>query len=156
MDICTLTKDDIKAMRNADYIVFSRKDGQDNIICGKEESDEFGDKRRERVVNVHGWITDYERNGQIDQKTAYCFHMLHSSKYHTIWQSIASLMQVGDGISLRWTRSNNSEFLQKREIVMDMLDIEIVKAKGKSITFHVHTSVVGNLCSFRMVRERAY
>lgn len=151
--IGTLTKDDLKALRQADRLCFDRdRDGTSGIRCIKlvRNAGPFGEK--ERTVDV---LCEATMHGQ-GVASASCFEMIYN--YHgpeCLWESIASILKVGDVLSLEWFADNNNGYIDRaltsgEKIHRDELYIRIRRGE-KKLRFHLATSICPNNTA-RMIR----
>jgi len=118
-----LTKMDIKALRQADTIVFEKN----NIVGIKEIKNDPFDTEQRYAVPVEHNIETYGR----DIKVRNVFYMINWAKGNVVWQTISKMLKTGDEIILDWKIGwGDSDLLLKAGITEDALYLHI-KRKGE-------------------------
>jgi len=134
-----LTKMELKALKRADMIVFRLNE----IEAIKEiHNDPFETEKRYSIA------VEYKTDGNIKE----AFHMKFGPKVDMAWQTIVSLLRVGDEIILDWKKEAwTNDLLRKAGLVEDALFLH-VRRKGKvKYTFLVDTQT-GRATNGGMVR----
>jgi len=118
-----ITKMDIKALRQADRVVFDINE----IIAIKElENDPF-DSERKYAVPVKYNVETYGKNIKIRK----AFHWLAWAKGNAVWQTITKLLRAGDEITLNWCKGwGDNELLKDAGLTEDALYLHI-RRKGQ-------------------------
>ena len=118
-----LTKMDIKALRQADTIVFEKN----HIIGIKELKNDPFETERRYAVPVEYNIETYGRNIEVRN----VFHMINWAKGDAVWQTISKMLKTGDEIILDWKIGwGDTDLLSKAGITEDALYLHI-KRKGE-------------------------
>jgi hypothetical protein len=159
-----LTKIQIAALRKANRIVFSHregdKDGDSVIRAIKEnrpsEKDPFA-QDVECEIPCSWSLTDYAEGDSRITYTAQkagqfrAFEMIHVAQYEECWKTIASLLREGDALTLLWKRNAwNTGNLTDVNLHGDGLDLQIDRGKTR-LTFHIRMSVCPDNTA-RMIR----
>jgi len=134
-----LTKMDLKALKRADMIVFRLNE----IEAQKEiHNDPFETEKRYSIP------VEYKTDDDVKE----AFHMNFGAKVDMAWQTIVSLLRVGDEIILDWKKGAwTNDLLRKAGLVEDALFLH-VRRKGKvKYTFLVDTQT-GRATNGGMVR----
>ena len=134
-----LTKMDLKALKRADMIAFHLSE----IEAIKEiHNDPFETEKRYSIP------VECKKDGDIKE----AFHMKFSAKVDMAWQTIVSLLRVGDEIILDWKKGAwTNDLLREAGLVEDALFLH-VRRKGKvKYTFLVDTQT-GRATNGGMVR----
>ena len=134
-----LTKMDLKALKRADMIAFHLSE----IEAIKEiHNDPFETEKRYSIP------VEYKADGDVKK----AFHMKFAPKMDMAWQTIVSLLRVGDVIILDWKKGAlTNDLLRKAGLVEDALYLH-VRRKGKpKYTFLVDTQT-GRAANGGMVR----
>lgn len=155
--IGTLTKLDIRAMRDADSVSFHYHAGESHVSCSKRVKDAgpFDERERRYDIICTSDVTVYRDDNREDRHAAACFAMIHSSQYSEEWQTLVSCLKPGDVLSMRWVAADNNGYLKSaagEKLYHDRLYVK-VKRDTRRLSFHVDDSVCPNN-SARMVRER--
>jgi len=120
-----LTSIDLKALRGADLVVFRRRrDGRAFIECTKkiDRKSPWEDDERIHDIPVHAEI----RNAPSDAE-AFC--MLHGCRYNAEWQTIASLLRVGDQLELEFW----ADYYQESNIYVDSLRLYVRRGEKRMV-----------------------
>ena len=134
-----LTKMDLKALKRADMIAFHLSE----IEAIKEiHNDPFETEKRYSIP------VEYKTDGDIKE----AFHMKFPAKMDMAWQTIVSLLRVGDEIILDWKKGAwTNDLLREAGLVEDALFLH-VRRKGKlKYSFLVDTQT-GRATNGGMVR----
>jgi hypothetical protein len=154
-----LTAVEVKALRNADGVIFSFGDNplmknQHLIQPYKKNEDEFGTAERRLTIPVAGYFRNYATTGQGgvgEPKSA--FASIHSARFDHAWMTVAETVKVGDSITLHWILSNNTETLKKAGLAHDYLELQIrrdSRRKPWPLTFKVDDRIAPYYSSARM------
>ena len=122
-----LTKMDLKALKRADMIAFHLSE----IEAIKEiHNDPFETERKYSIPVEH----------KTDGNVKRAFHLNFGARVDMAWQTIVSLLRVGDEIILDWKKgAKTNDLLRKAGLVEDALYLH-VRRKGKpKYTFLLHT-----------------
>lgn len=141
-----LTACALKALRTADTVAFRTEGDTHQIVCTK----------RAAHTNNSPWEHEaqyYEIPTQgVNAESA--FFCLLYAKYAPQWLTIASLLKVGDVLSLRWEPDyGTTERLQQHSLHTDQLTLVVCREK-KRLEFVVGYST-GLDDSGRMIRRRS-
>lgn len=161
-ETAVLRGDDLKALRTADSIVFRMHKGVATIEAGLEggwgeepriftptqqrtfPTTDTGSRERIRVVTVQGVITSYDRDETRrptgDEGVA--FEMIHSAQYSDVWQTVVSLLRVGDALTLHFVADGDTtDYLRKAGLHGDRLDLVVRRGEGRPMTFTLDSRV---------------
>lgn len=172
-----LEADDVKAMKQAnDAVIFYHKKGS---FAGRSYGNGEGEVRLrsksagvfqgelEYSIKVPSGITAYDTYPRTDESSAYKLDELdaHFGTYATgfdaHWQTVLAIIKVGDELSLEWTRSNTSPWMQEKGITVDYIDVVIKRpaknGRGKRRRFVIRMgeSVTSTLSWTRLVRTES-
>jgi hypothetical protein len=154
-----IDKLDLAALRKADAICFDHytRDGIDvrAIRAIKRNEPSERDPYAQDIthtVSVGSAVRAYESGGT--SKTWTCFEMIHTPQYHDAWQTIVSLLRVGDELTLFWEADNNSGYVNEAGLHHDQLSL-VVQRGSKRMTFKVRSSVCPDNTA-RMCRAATY
>ena len=148
-----LTKDNLKAIRQATDICFRFADGfnagKHTIEPSKRIKDPvYGETSARAVIDVSGRLEAYgNKQGDIYE----AFYYLGSCKFDPVWQTIISLMRADDDVTLLWLANNDSEAMTEHGVFNDELRIVITRGK-KTLTFSVYSGTYTNQTA-RMCRR---
>lgn len=164
-----LTADDVKALRQAEKVVFRMTQGQATIEAGLGDmlaepraytgaqrrvfpELSTGSSDRERTIEVSGSVRGSVEGG-FDSLAAHTgFAMLHTAQYTPTWTTIASLLRVGDALMLVFDGdAHTDENLRKARMHGDVLRLRVRRPNGRVLTFDVASST-GPDNTARMVR----
>ena len=154
-----LTTAEVKALRNADSVLFSfgadpMRTNKHYIGAIKRGKDEFGEVDRTLVIPVAGYFRNYATTGQGgvgEPKSA--FASIHSARFDHAWMTVAETVRVGDDITLHWILSNNTETLKEAGLAHDYLKLQIrrdSRRKPWPLTFKVDDRITPYYSSARM------
>jgi len=134
-----LTKMDLKALKRADMIVFRLNE----IEAIKEiDNDPFETEKKYSIP------VEYKTDSDIKE----AFHMKFSAKVDMAWQTIVSLLRVGDEIILDWKKGAwTNDLLREAGLVEDALFLHIRRKGKRKYTFLVDTQT-GRAANGGMVR----
>ena len=149
-----LSRADLQALKQASKVSFH-----------SNWSDGGNSKGTHRIdMTMEGKVFDSERALYLD--TAYlnnygdslrgeevsAFAMQMTARFNDNWQTVVGLLRVGDVVSLKWTRANDSESLREAQMSRDTLDF-VVTRKNKTMTFRIDTCVCPVNSLARMIRR---
>ena len=148
----TLTAMDIKALRQADQIVFRHYRGAAQIEAIKRlDNEPFATEARYDVAVFASEVYDYSSQADAPRERQWsCFAMLHAAQHNERWRTICELVRTGDTVSFHWGRSNNNGYLDDAALAFDTLSI-IIRRGNKKYTIQVNESITSDN-SARMVR----
>jgi len=150
-----LTKEFLKALKQADTICFRLNDGKHTLEASKRVNDGvYGDHTVRADLSIDGFVRDYGKNGgQID--TAFCY--LGSAKYIPEIQTILTLLRAGDHIKVMWIANNDSEVLTNAGFCQDEVRLIVTRqaASGRSkvLNFLIDSQVSPINSSARICRR---
>ena len=134
-----LTKEQVKALKKADALVF-RYDGEKSFI-----------KVIERKKNKEEKVTYIECLTRINEIPVRGFGEVVSACHvesHVKWtphiQTMLSRIKEGDQLELIWVANYNNKDLNDASLYRDDLYLAILKKNGKREEFHIYTSVTKN------------
>ena len=163
-----LTRDDVAALRKADEIIFRSRPGASHIEAVVENG--FGDQPRvytkveQRLFPEFESAYNQERKRYLAVGTSYAnygesaptthavaFAMFCSAQFTDTWKTVASLLKVGDTLTLSWTADGNSnDYTKAVELHADTLRLVVTRGQQRLI-FLLDTSICLNN-SARMVK----
>lgn len=148
----TLTADDLKALRMADASVCFFTDGTEEsyIRCSKKVK---GDPYRQEMdyqIQADGFI-NYYGSGSGTMKGRKAFGMVSCPKYDAVWQTVCAMLRVGDELTLKWTQSNNNQYVDDANLHVDDLRL-CVKRGDKMYEFFIEYSICPDN-SARMIKR---
>lgn len=165
----TLTRDDLKALREADavsfhytakpttgptcYVRLTKKHDTSGSAVWSSEND------AERVIEAGVILTAYDRqhtsSDARDIRHAYASSL--SARFDPHWQTAVANMKVGDALRLHFIAGNNTETLNKSGLVHDEFDLRIQRTKEGhrpvELTFHIDDTICPMESSARMVQR---
>jgi hypothetical protein len=146
-----LTSADIRALKNADNVVFQTSPEWGHRVRAIREREHTQSGFSDEVqIQASGGIRSHGEGFE----AKYCFHMIHSSKYSRSWQTIASLLRPGDTLSLSWSAGGGTtENHRAAGLHGDTLSLVVYRKEKHKYTFKVAYSVCPNN-SARMCRDR--
>ena len=130
-----ITKMDMKALRQADRIVFNIN----KIIAIKEiKNDPFVDEREYEIPAEYN-VETYGKNIKIRK----AFHWIGWAKGNAVWQTITKLLRAGDEITLNWCKGwGDNELLKNAGLTEDALYIHIRRKGQAKYSFLIGTQIV--------------
>ncbi len=159
-----LTRDDLSALREADSVTFHTHGGRSFIrayMGPRHRKPPVVTVREQRVFNRTDVPLAYDRGrdvecatvarsyaGRRDGLSAECFHNVYRADQ--VWLTVASLLKVGDRVTLRWTASNNNQYADDARLHVDELHLSVDRG-GKRLTFAIGHNVCADN-SARMVQ----
>ena len=146
-----ITKEQIKAIRQANDICFRFKNGEHTIEASKRIKDTvYGDTTARADIPVSGQLHAYNPYGNKQGDISGAFYYLGSCKFDPVWQTIISLLRADDDITLVWSANNDSEAMVDHGVFNDQLNITVVRGK-KTMEFCVfsgtYTSQTARMCT---------
>lgn len=153
----TVTAQQVKALKNADRVVFRLYKGQATVEAIMDASNPRNSTGFEQQVIIYAGgvsVHDYAREHThvpADEGHRYSgFEMFHSAQYSP--QSVTLLGRIRTGATLRlyWVRANNNEILNDKGLVQDQLSL-VIEHNNKRETYLVAVRV-GYDNSARMVK----
>lgn len=165
----TLTRDDLKALREADAVSFhyvksptegelgcyvrltKRHDDSNSAVWSREDD-------AERIIEAQVILTAYDRDhtasdAQREVQRGYASSL--SAKFDPHWKTAVANMKVGDALRLHFIAGNNTETLNKLGLVHDEFDLRIQRCKDGQrpveLTFRIDDSICPVGSSARMV-----
>ncbi len=138
-----LTKEYLKALKQAETICFRLTNGKHTIEASKKVSDGiYGDHTVNADLEVDGRITDYGKNGG---EISEAFGYIGSAKFCPEIQTLISFLRAGDQLKLEWIANNDSEVLTKAGFCQDELKLLVTResktGKVSVLTFHIDSQV---------------
>lgn len=171
-EVTPLTAQDIKALRTAETVVFRHYKGdatieaslRDHMDGGRvytaEQQRLFpvtpGVDERQRVLTVNGLITYYDdTTRRTTGPEATAFEMIHSAQYSQTWQTIASMLKVGDVLTIHFNGDRYANgYSHKTDLHIDGLNLDVKRGK-QDLSFIVAVSVAP-ANSARMVKPKGF
>src|SRR3990167_5791759 len=137
-----LTRDHIKALRDADSVCF-RSNGKTTIEAGKKfRHGLYGEIDHTLYIEVH----------QRDSNSGNAFDSLLFARYDHCWQTIVACLRPGDTLHLQWAKDDaTNNYCEVAGLHSDRLYLHVLR-KEKRLTFFVSQSVCDDN-SARMVRD---
>lgn len=142
-----LTSLDLKALRDADKVVFKRRrDGTAFIRCIKEVNRRSPWEDNERVHEIP--VRAEVRNARSDVEA---FQMLYG-RHDEEWQTIASLLRAGDQLELEfWADSHTNGYCEEANLHADSLRLHVRRGE-KRLVFLLSVAVCADNLA-RMIRR---
>jgi len=150
IELGTLTRDDLKALRQCDRAVFGtdRGESQGYIRCVKElkKRGPFDDDEREHRIECEAYGTVYGGGGLCDSQPLRdsgrrAFELVYNYEHAaTPFGTFAALARPGDSITLHWTGAGGNQYEERAGLCRDSLSIEITRGKHR-FTFLLDVSV---------------
>ena len=134
-----LTAAQISALRQANSVCFRWKKETCQIEAQKDKGKPTASNPFPQdvliCINAGNSLTNYRKvsNEAIQQKA---FAMVHSAQFCETWQTIASLLKVGDELTLKWIAGNNTENMENAGFNADELKL-VVQRGTKRLVFSV-------------------
>lgn len=152
-----LTRDQIKAMKNAEHVVFHRehREGEpakDYAIASRrhDPGDGFGERELIVTIPIAGSLFEtYELPG--DGDIAWASGV--GRRYCAEWATVLEFLRVGDELIARFVLGNNSETLKDAGLSHDEFKVEIVrtgKTGSRRFTFWLDDIIAPTHSSARM------
>jgi hypothetical protein len=155
--IPTIDRDDLKALRTADSIVFRHTPEGSTIECIKRDRDEFGGLERRRDIAVEGTIfAGYDADGGRSRGTKMNYGFAHfgSAHYTEQWHTVVQLLRSGDSLRLEFrTDDATNGYVKEAGLHADELYLRVERA-GKRMYFLLDVSICPSN-SARMCKENA-
>lgn len=170
VELGTITRDDLEALRVADAVTFSyrpevagqirvRLDSHNGRIFTAREQRLFGDADemgRRRAIGVQTRMYGHGQDGTTawnlsDSANTAAYVGFQSAQYYHVWRTIASLLRVGDMLTLSWVADNNNDNLRAAGLHRDELFL-VVRRGDNTLHLHLQTSVCPNNTA-RMIRR---
>lgn len=153
----TLSKLDIKAMRQAEKVCFyhdRENGGYISLIKEVKNPGPFQDTDRRYRVNVDSSVRAYDPLGDSDKfwgnyicEQAKCSSLLMwTSADYCPWTAISSLVREGDQIKLKWTANPCNDYMRKANasanpiVHFDTLELQISRKNRVMFTIPVDHS----------------
>ena len=152
-----LTKQQIKALKSADTIVFAFKRGNGHEIRAIRKAENTNDGFDQTVyIETMGRFSLYSDTqwgyNQTDSEPENCYSHFGSPQYNDYLKTVFSLLREGDEIVLKWSYANNSEFMIGRQVTRDNLVVIIRRDDTDKYHFQMDDSVTNPGSSARLVR----
>lgn len=148
----------IRALRNADSVVFRLYKGQATIEANRDaDNSPDGFEHRTTIYTAHS-VTDYGRSdgsAMSDGPTQYtAFEMFHSgAEYNDELGTFVGRLAKGDTVKLMWRRgAGSSETTNNAGLVVDDLMVCITKPSGRIETYLLSYQVSHDNTA-RMIRK---
>ena len=152
-----LTKEHIKAIKQATTVSFRYSDGKHTIEPSVEVNDKvYGRHELRANIEVSGQFNDYGKNSR-ELPIRECFAYCGSAKFIPELQSVIGLLRAGDKLTLVWTANNDSETLIDAGFSHDSLSLmihrETKSGRPKVMQFTIDDSVCPINSTARMCRR---
>lgn len=156
-----LTKDDIKALKKADYLIidWKRGNGSSNtatiecVRCAKEPLEPDLRYRFQCTGNARNH-TRWDNGDTLKiESVRECLDLYHSQA--TPESTIVGLLRANDEINLEfWI--NNSELLDRAGLISEMCIMRVRRGKGETLSFRLFDQISAHDGScYKMTTERA-
>ena len=124
-----LTTENIKALRNADWVRF-RWDGTTTKADAHKSTtrDGFPDEVEVDIPVLDSKFTVYERNGdsgRTDPTSA--VGVISTARYHELWQSVARILRKGDRLQPHFIANNTTENLRDAGLTHDEFRLMVLR-----------------------------
>lgn len=127
----TLESQHLRALRNADRIVFRTYEGRSTVEAirdGRNTPSGFEDTV---TVDAGETFTDYGASHSSQSADGYsAFHMEHSAQHAPVLRTVLRHLRPGDTLTLHWVRDNNSETHRDTGLHADELRLIVRTRKG--------------------------
>ena len=172
----TLTKQDLKCLKNADSICFDFNNdrGQltSQIRCNKDASHSNDGFSQTHYIECDSKFEIYLDNldGKYQsittKKPSHCFGYISTPIYEEEWQTTLSLLKENDTLVFKWQSSsegyignakttikgdNGGYIAFEERLYYDKLFLTVIRENGKKLSFHIATSICPNN-SARMIQ----
>lgn len=147
----TLTAEDVRKLRNADSVCFDGNysdDGNHNHIRAIERGTDLMHEQT-YFIRVESRLTDYRATPM--PRGWHAFDMIHSAQFSSEWQTIATHITAGCSLMLHWHRNNGSPVTDEAGLVVDYLNLLVIKPNRDTKTYRIR-DYVGRDNIARMVR----
>jgi len=123
-----ITKQDIKALRQADRLAVSSKHGEGKIRCIKEVRNHgpYEDREREYEIQTDVHVVAYDPFsgecswGKDVTDSAVCFAYSHSNHpEYSPWPAITALLREGDELRLKWVADGSNTYFHRASAKAD-------------------------------------
>lgn len=127
-----LTKNDIKALKTCDSLVFRYSNNQSRIEAIKEVKNDPWETEKRYIINVN----TEKCSNYIKEATTHIYN-------NTIWKTITEILKENDTIYLQWyPDAHTNQYMEKAGLHGDVLYLKIFrqgKNKNKWFTFLIDT-----------------
>lgn len=155
----SLTKNDVKAIRQADMVSFHRVGGENTLQLSKRVRDAgpFDDRERTHDIAVQATLRGYRGDDERpDMSGARCFAMIQTAQYCDRWQTVAKLVRTGDVLELEWTANDSNGYLRAAlsngaALSHDKMYLHICRDGRRALSFYLADSICPDN-SARMIR----
>lgn len=160
-DVVALTRDDIKALRNAASIVF--RFNLDNDRYGPigsfveaniehDPGDGFGKRELRKSIPINpAHVTNYSDRGEAKGAC----EVFTSARYVPQLATLFTLLKPGDELHPRWTAGNDTDVVRERGVTIDEFAVRVRrpgKAGKASFEFLLHCQVTTPHSQSRNIR----
>lgn len=144
----------IRALRNADQIVFRHHDGQSTVEAIRAARNSRTGFDEAVVIFAESAFTDYGANYLRGEPDSYeAFHMEHAAKFNPAVVTVLRHLRAGDVLRLRWTLDNNTDTIRRADLHQDELFVEVRRSERRIDAYMIESAVrLDN--SARMIRRR--
>lgn len=147
-----MNKEQLKALRKAQRIIFAHEHGKGRIVTKKTlpAKGEYPETELSVEIPVNSIVRSIGESELTE--TAACYHSEHTdTRSRCFLRTILDFLKVGDEVTLEWLKGYETNgHLKEVGLRGDRLDIRI-KRKGRYYTFKVH-SVCTPPNSYGMIR----
>ena len=148
-----LDASEIRALRNADKLIFSTHDGRTEIRAVMDQDNSPTGFEQARAIPCAVSVVDYA-DGLLTDGGISAFHMESYARDDEIVSTFVRGMRKGDALELIWRRNNNNDNLRSVEYSLDELHVVVIKPSGQRNRYLVKVSV-GPDNSARMIKLAA-
>lgn len=124
-----LTKEEVKALKTCDHIVFfyDALQGEGKAVIRAIKELKNNPWEREKVVEIE---VGNQMVGKNVDKVRRCFYNLMYTEF-THWPSIAENLKEGDRLVIRWHLANNNRYLDDAGLYADDVYLDVYREGGK-------------------------
>lgn len=141
LDTQSITQEQVKALKKADYLVFQYQDGESIIRVGKV--DKRTRKNEELVIIDCGTIL-YNPRSEKEGEIIKAVHLESDVKYNQHIKTIISRIKKDDVLILKWRANNNSDLLSQAGLYRDELYLIISRPNGKKEEYLIAVTITSN------------
>ena len=144
-----ITKQQIRAMKNADYIVFDKYEDDYGVTVSQIRAGiEAGHSQTgyEQIVKIPTTFrTDFytlSKNRKcLDRKSFRAFASLSFTSRDLLWQTIVGLLRPGDELRVIWIGDNNSQYHDEADLHHDECRMRVMRDGREKYEFQISHGV---------------
>lgn len=138
VEVGTLTKQDVKMMKEADAIVFrsrgkTHEELESTINLQKNPRQDDAWKTETAVYDIacKGRMKYYISSEEtVDRPLEVkCVAVVSSPRWVPEWQTVLMLLRAGDRVELCWTGNNGNQYTRQAGLHVDSLNLRVIRGK---------------------------